>query len=153
MLSKEERKAWNTEFWTEFKKEMRPIKSSNGKAISWLGYPTDVKDVYLRMHADGKRIFLSFDIQARDEGIRAILWEQMTELKVVMEQSMGTDGVWNENDSIAGKPASRITWMKEPINFFDKTKWPEIKEFFKTKLLEFDEFYQEFKEILISLAS
>lgn len=153
MLSKEERKAWNTEFWNEFKKEMRSVKSSNGKPISWLNYPTDVKDTYLRMNADGKRIYLSFDIQTKDEGIRAILWEQMTELKVVMEQSMGKDGIWNEKDFVSGQPASRIVWSKEPINFFDKNDWETIKDFFKAKLLAFDKFYQEFKEILISLAS
>lgn len=153
MLTKEERKNWNTEFWTEFKKEMRPVKSSSGKSISWISYPTDVKDTYLRMHADGKRIFLSFDIQSKDEGVRQILWEQMTELRKVMEDAIGINGIWIENDVVSGKPASRIVWIKEPMNFYQKENWDEIKNFLKTKLLEFDKFYQEFKEILISLAS
>lgn len=153
MLSKEERKAKNTAFWEEFRKVMRNYKSSNGRGINWINYPTDVKDVYLRMHCDAKGAQLSFDIQPKDDGIRSILWEQMTELRKVMEAEMKFEAVWNEFDhEFAGRKVSRILWKNDALNFFDEDQKAAIHTFFKERLLAFDRFYQEYKEILILLA-
>lgn len=152
MLSKEERKEKNTRFWESFRKEMRPIKSSNGRSINWINYPTDVKDVYLRLHSDSKSTRISFDIQPKDDGIRSILWEQMTELKVVMEEETGK-AIWNEFDRVfAGRNVSSIQWENPDLNFFKDEDVPKIKAFLKEKLIAFDSFYQEFKEILVLLA-
>lgn len=153
MLSKEERKAKNTAFWEEFRKKMRNYKSSNGRGINWINYPTDVKDVYLRMHCDAKGVQMTFDIQPKDDGIRSILWEQMTELKKVMELEMEREGIWNEFDhQFAGRNVSRILWKNEHLNFFDETQKEDIHAFFKDHLMAFDRFYQEYKEILILLS-
>lgn len=81
MLTREQQKQLNIEFWNEFRKFMSHFKSSNGKRINWLSYPSDVKNVYIRLQADGKGARLCLDIQPKDDGIRAIIWEQMTELK------------------------------------------------------------------------
>lgn len=152
MLSKEERKEKNTLFWESFRKEMRPIKSTNGRSINWINYPTDVKDVYIRLRADSNGASISFDIQPKDDGIRSILWEQMTELKVVMEEETGP-AIWSEFDRVfSGRNVSSIYWEKNDLNFFKEEDVPKIKEFLKEKLIGFDAFYQEFKEILVLLA-
>lgn len=152
MLSKEERKELNTNFWEEFRKEMRNHKSSDGRGINWINYPSGVKDVYIRLEVDSKATRVCIDIQPKDDGIRSILWEQMTELKVVMESTVG-EAVWNEDDhSINDTKVSRIFWGKTGFNFYNKEDHFEIKNFLKMKLIKFDAFYQEFKEILISLA-
>ena len=39
----------------------------------------------------------------------------------------------------------------EGFNFYKDEDWKEIHKFFKLRLSEFDEFYQEFKDILITL--
>ena len=98
MFSIEEQKQLNTEFWDRFRKKMRNHKSSNGRGINWINYPSDVKDVYIRLEADSKGVRFCFDIQQKDDGIRSIIWEQMTELKVVMETEIGKDTGWNESD-------------------------------------------------------
>lgn len=153
MLSKEERKELNTRFWSEFKKEMRSVKSSDGRGINWINYPTSVKDVYVRMIATGKGVRFCFDIQPKDEGIRSILWEQMTELGKVMQDEMGEATSWNEFDHVfSNRTVSRICWENTELNFYNNNDIPEIKRFFREKLIAFDAFYQEFKEILISLA-
>lgn len=153
MLSKEERKERNAAFWEGFRKEMRNIKSSNGKGINWINYPTGVNDVYVRLHTDSKITRLSFDIQPKDDGIRSILWEQMTELKIVMEESTGPADNWNEFDHVfAGRTVSRITWETSDYNFYQPEDWDDIKAFLRERLVAFDSFYQEFKEILILLA-
>ena len=153
MLSKEERKQRNTEFWEGFRKEMRSTRSSNGKSINWINYPTDVKGVYLRLEADGNGVRMCFDIQPKDDGIRSILYEQMTELKRVMEDTVGEADCWNEFDRVFnGRNVSRIYWEDKSLNFYKNEDFEAIKSFFKVKLIAFDEFYQEFKDILINLA-
>jgi hypothetical protein len=153
MLSKEERKELNTSFWEGFRKEMRSTKSCNGRNINWINYPTDVKDVYIRMEADNNGARFCFDIQPKDEGIRSILYEQMTELKKVMEDEVGEATSWNEFDRVfAGRNVSRILWSDDTLNFYKNEDRAQIKTFFREKLLAFDSFYQEFKDILIALA-
>lgn len=153
MLSKEERKALNTSFWEGFRKEMRKIRSVNGKNINWINYPSDVKDIYIRLEADVKGARLCFDIQPKDDGIRSILWEQLTELRVVMENEMGPATQWNEIDHVfQQRNVSRVYWELPDANFFKEEDRVRMKEFLRTKLLQFDRFYQEYKEILILLA-
>lgn len=153
MLSKEERKERNTAFWAEFKKVMRPFKSSNGRRMNWIGYPSDVKNIYIRMEVDNLSARLCFDIQAKDEGVRAILYEQMTELKKVLESSMKTETHWIKDfQTKEGITISRVFWESEPLNFYKDEDWPKIMAFLKDRLIEFDEFYQEFKDILVALA-
>ena len=96
MISKEERKELNISFWDGFRKEMRNYKSSNGRGINWINYPSDVKDIYIRLEVEAKTARLCFDIQPKDDMIRSILWEQMTELKVVMEGEIGPATAWSE---------------------------------------------------------
>jgi hypothetical protein len=153
MLSKQAKKDRNTQFWNSFQKEMRNVKSSDGKGIHWINYPTGVKDVYVRLETDGKATRFCFDIQPKDDGIRSILWEQMTELRKVMEDQTGPATSWNELDRVfAGRNVSRIFWENSDLNFYNDDDLRLIKQFLKEKLRAFDLFYQEYKEILIALA-
>jgi len=153
MLSKQELKERNTVFWDEFKSFMSGTRSSTGKRINWLNYPTAIKYVFLRLEADKQGARINFDIQAKDAGVREVMWEQMEELKKVLTDSMGEPGDWNFNsrsDSIAS--FCRISWEKQGVNFFDEKDKQSIFEFFRDKLIAFDEFYQNFKEILVLLS-
>ena len=152
MLTKEARKELNTHFWEGFRKEMRNHKSSNGRGINWINYPSDVKDIYIRLIVATKNASICFDIQPKDDDIRSILWEQMTELKVVMESEIG-EAIWSEESHVFnGRTVSRIHWEMNGLNFYDLNNHKEIKGFLRDKLIKFDSFYQEYKEILISLA-
>lgn len=152
MLSREEQKKINTEFWNGFKEFMKKSKSSNGKRINWLSYPSDVKDVYIRLAADTKNASLFMDIQPKDDGVRAIAWEQMTELKKIMEVSMGFTGVWDEHFTLAdGRVISRISWTLRDVNYLKIEDREKIYQFLKDTITAFDGFYQEFKDILINL--
>lgn len=152
MLSREKLKVRNIEFWGDFRKYMNNVRSSNGRRINWLSYPSDVKNVYIRLNVDTEGVRLCLDLQPKNEGVREILWEQMTELKKVMENSMKHETIWLEKvfteDS---RVFSRIMWEQKGLNFYKIEDQDEIFEFLKNRLVEFDEFYQEFKEILISL--
>ena len=153
MLSKEERKALNTSFWEGFRKEMRNHKSVNDRGINWINYPSDVKDVYIRLQADQHGARLCIDVQPKDDGIRSILWEQLTELKTVMENEVGPATAWNEFDRVfQDRNVSRVYWEVSDLNFYNQADRDRMKEFLRSKLIPFDAFYQEYKEILILLA-
>ncbi|MDB2657290.1 DUF4268 domain-containing protein [Crocinitomicaceae bacterium] len=152
MLSKEERRALNTAFWDGFRKEMRNIKSVNGRGINWINYPSDVKDIYIRLEADHSGARVCVDIQPKDDSIRSILWEQFTELRTVMEKEVGV-AEWNEFDRVfQGRNVSRVSWNLKDANFYQEDGRLRIKDFLRSKLVQFDAFYQEYKEILILLA-
>ncbi len=152
MLPKEERKAWNEAFWAGFKAHMRACLSSSGKRVNWLNYPTQVKNTYLRLVCDGKQVAICYDIQFKDPGIQAIFWEQLTELKVVLQSNMSIPTFWEpQYVNNEGQTIGRIFWCLEGANLYNQQNWPQIYAFFKKHLREFDVFYQEFNEILITL--
>ena len=67
---------------------------------------------------------------------------------------MGVEAQWNEKShNWNGRLISRIKWEDNTLNFFQEKDIPKINEFLKDKLIRFDSFYQEFKEILINLTS
>lgn len=153
MLSKEERKQRNSDFWNSFRIEMRQEKSSTGRSMNWVNYPSDVKDIYIRLEADSKGARFCFEIQPKDEDIRSVLWEQMTELKNVMEAEMGPATAWNEFERLFNdRNVSRIYWEDDSVNFFKESDQPKIIDFLRSNLIHFDKFYQEYKDILIALA-
>ena len=152
MLSKEALKEKNTQFWTDFRKSMNKQASSTGRQINWINYPTQVKNTYLRLVCNGKQISICYDIQFKDAGIQAIFWEQLTELKVVLESNMTIPTTWEPQFvNQEGQTIGRIYWQLEGSNFYEQQDWPVIYAFFKKHLREFDVFYQEFNEILITL--
>lgn len=154
MLSKEELKAKNTQFWGDFKKHMHAFRSSNGRRMNWLAYPTEISDFYLRMKVDKNEVSLNFDIQCKDSGVRAIFWEQLNELKAVLTEAMDGDaGIWHDELSNAFvKSYSSIQWKKEDLNYLNPSHQDAIFDFFEKKLKGFDLFYQEYKDILLYLA-
>jgi hypothetical protein len=153
MLSKEELANYNTLFWSDFKDIMSDCKSANGKKINWLSYPTHIKNFYLRLFANKTSASLCFDIQYKDESVRSVFWEQMLELKKVLTDSMKSDGIWFEHcKSDTVDDFCRIEWRIENVNYFNYEDKKLIYDFLKIKLLSFDEFYQNFKEILVFLA-
>ena len=133
---------------------MNKHRSVNGRVMNWINYPSDVKYIYIRMEVDQSGARLCFDIQPKDDEIRSILWEQMTELKKVMRDKMGVDADWMEQSHYwNGRLISRIKWENTDLDYFKDEDIPIINEFLKDKLIRFDSFYQEFKEILINLTS
>lgn len=154
MLSKEELKVRNTKFWSDFRRVMNSEKSSTGRQINWINYPTEVKDIYVRMEYDHTGARVCFDIQPKHSGVRSILWEQMTELKKVLEDAMGCPAVFNENSHTYNeRQISRISWSNENVNFYKDEDTEAAFDYFKKTLINFDTFYQEYKEILILLIS
>jgi hypothetical protein len=152
MLSKEAQKEWNIRFWYGFKNEMKSFHSSNGRRINWLTYPTDIKHMYLRMLCEKDGVALHFDSQFSDQGIRDIVWEQLEELKSLINAQMNYPSIWARGlQTNEGLVIDRISWKLNNVNYLKEEEWPIIYDFFKNRIIEFDKFHQEFKDILINL--
>ena len=152
MLSKEDHKLYKITFWEDFRQYMSKHRSSSGRKINWLQYKTDLKHVFLRLETDKIGIRVCFDIQFKDSDIRAIVWEQLGELKKVLTDEMGEEGVWKEhfwNDTI--DEFCRIYWEKKDLNYLNIKDKQKIFDFFEDKLIRFDRFYDIYKDILINL--
>lgn len=153
MYSKEQIKAIRIHFWSEFKARIQNKRSSSGKRINWLHYPSEIDFIFIRLDADAKGARLTFDIQGKDAGVREIIWEQMYELKVVLESEMGTTGIWSEAISSSSVDSfNQIKWENPNLNLFKLEDQAEIMAFLEERIIAFDRFYQEFKDILINLA-
>ncbi|PKR80474.1 hypothetical protein CW751_08845 [Brumimicrobium salinarum] len=152
MLSKEERKLMNQVFWTRFKEQAGIFKGENGNKINWVNYPTRLKPLYIRLTVDKTCARFSIEIQDKDEGIRDIIWEQMIELKKVLETEMGTYGEWEKIQfNLSNQPISRISWIKEDINIYHKEDHQKAYDFLIDTLRRFDRFYNTYGDILIGL--
>lgn len=152
MLSKVELQEHNKNFWEEFRKRMRKHHSSSGRRTNWLNYPSDVKSIFIRLEVTKKYASLNLDLQFKDKEIRELVWEQLFEMKKIMEIKMGFEAEWLEDMYLDnGQQFYRIQWKKAPCNYFEKSEQESIYDFLENVLLKFDEFYQEFKEIVINL--
>lgn len=152
MYSKEQRKQIHEEFWQGLKKRMNKHTNANGKRVNWLRYPIKMKEMYVRMTADNRSAIFSIEFQSSDNGILALLWEQMIELKKVLELEMGNGGKWmDETYNLAGQSICAIRWELENVNIYQPSDASIIYDFFESKLLAFDRFYEEYKEVLFAL--
>ena len=152
MLSRQERKQLNTEFYSALGLMMQGDFSATGRRLKWTNYKTGVKDVYLRMEADGKGARIAIDLQHRDPGIRGLFWEQFGEVKLLLQSELGEELIWHEEYTRTdGTVISRIEKRLDEGNLFDKTTWPVLLPFLKENLLAFDRFWGDVFDIFTNL--
>lgn len=154
MLEKEEFKKLNKGFWVGFQAHMSKTRNSNDKRINWVNYRSDVKSIYIRLEVDGKGARLCFDIQEKDEELRNLIYEQMTELKVVLEDITVEKPIWAPSFLLQKRQdISRIYWENNTLNLYKIEDHHKIYEYLRERLIKFDQFYQEYKEILIAMVN
>ncbi len=152
MYSKEEKKAFKVEFWTNFSFYMRKYSQKHG-TINWSNYKTKIKDLYFRLDFNETEARFSIELQHPDS-IRELFFEQFTELKVVLEKAIGTPLVWEElNINEYDKAICRIYVVLPHVNLFNKEDWPQVTTFFEKKIVKLHVFWLEYKEIFKNLES
>ena len=152
MLSKSERQTLNTDFYTALGLMMQGSVSEFGTKVRWTNYRTNVKDIYVRLEADGKGARFFLDIQHKDAGIRALFYEQLTELKTLLTNELAGELIWKESVfKEDGSPISRVEMRLEKGSLYDKTTWPEMLGFLKNALIGFDSFWSQCFDIFKAL--
>lgn len=154
MLPKEETKNRRTKFWTELDSEMKSVKGIHGNKVNWLGYRSHVKELFIRMEFDGKGARLCIDLQHRDDSIRALFYEQFTELKTVMQDCFSNELIFLSEFKIesSGIFCSRIKSENTDLNFYHDEDLKLGIDFFKEQLISLDKFWDDYKDIFIALA-
>ena len=138
-------------FYTSFGKYMGKHRSTHGKKIKWINYPTKIKHIYVRLYADQEIAKVMIELQHKDEEIRGLFFEQFKQLKTAFENIAGK---WNWNELSANDiklPCSRIEVIKENVNIFDKNTWASVFRFYEENLIKFDIFWVEFKDVFKQL--
>jgi hypothetical protein len=146
MYSRQEASRLRQEFWTTFGLYMNPVLSSEGEKANWINYKTGERDIYFKMEADGKTATLAIEIRHKDPFIRQIFYEQFLSLKNIFLSLVNGGWEWtpecfDEHD----KPLSRISLTLDKSNIYKKEDWPEMIRFFKTGIIQLDQFWNEVK--------
>ena len=81
MYTKHEASQLRREFWTVFGLYMIPIPSADGDKISWINYKTGEKNVYFKMHADGKEAVIGIELTYQDIATQKIYLNNFITLK------------------------------------------------------------------------
>ncbi len=140
MFSREASKKLRQEFWTSFGKSF-PRK--------WILYHTRIKGLFFKFHFDTQKTMVSLDIEDHNLENRIKLWEKLESLKTVILSEYLPDAIFEESCYLEnGKEISRISILKEKVSIHDKSTWQETMQFLNQHMLAFEDFFQEYKEII-----
>jgi hypothetical protein len=152
MYSKQEASILKQQFWTSFGLYMNPVMSSEGEKINWINYKTGEKYLRFKMHADGKSAFIGIVLTHKDAGIRELYFEQLIELRNIMEKILPGSWQWllySEDEN--AQPISIVYDEMEGVSIFNKEDWPKLISFFKPRIVALDEFWNMVKYSFESL--
>ena len=142
MFSKEESKKIRQEFWIFFGKRY-PRK--------WLLYNTKIKDVVLKFSFDTKKAIVSIDSCATDPVIRANYYEKFESLRSILKEEVSQDLIFDEAYTLeSGKIISRVYLQKDNVSIHNKNSWPEVFNFFNTRMHLLETFFLEYQDIIKS---
>jgi len=140
MFSREASKKLRQEFWTSFGKSY-PRK--------WILYNTRIKGLFFKFHFDTRKTMVSLDIEDHNLENHIKLWEKLQALRAVILSEYLPDAIYEESCYLeSGKEISRIYVLKEKVSIHDKTTWYETMQFLNQHMLAFEDFFQEYKEII-----
>jgi hypothetical protein len=146
MYSKQEASRLRQEFWTVFGQYMAPVPSAEGEKINWVNYKTGEKFVSFKMTTESRYATIAVELTHPDAGIQQLFFEQLSQLKPVLHQTLGEPWLWDmlQYDEF-GKLKSTVTKTLEDTSVFDKSKWPVLISFFKPRIIALDQFWSEAK--------
>ena len=140
MFSKEASRQIKQEFWTSFGKSF-PRK--------WILYNTKIKGLAFKFYFDTKKAFICLDLEDDLEN-RINCWEKLLALKTILTSEFLSDVIFEEAFFLEnGKEISRIyVPLEQNVSIHNKNTWQQTMEFFNEKMLLFETFFEEYKDII-----
>ena len=140
MFSKEDSRLLRQEFWTSFGKSF-PRK--------WLLYNTKIKGLSFKFYFDTKKAFVCLDLED-DLDNRINYWEKLLALKNILLDDYLPDIIYEEEFYLEnGKEISRIyVPLEQKVSIHNKNTWRDTMEFFNEKMLLFEAFFEEYKDVI-----
>ncbi|MVZ61511.1 DUF4268 domain-containing protein [Sphingobacterium humi] len=144
MYSREEAKKIKETFWTSFGQYMQPVPGADGGKVNWVNYKTGIRYLYFRMDADNKKASVAIEIAHPDAGIRALLFEQFQQYRMLLENELGEEWIWHaESQDDYGKETARIYVELAGVSVFKQSDWPSLISFFKPRIMALDSFWSD----------
>jgi hypothetical protein len=140
MFSKEESREIKELFWTSFGKSF-PRK--------WTLYNTKLKGLSFKFYFDNKKAFVTLDLEDDLEN-RINYWEKLVSLKSILLEQYLPEAIYDEEYILDnGKEISRIyVPLEKKVSIHNKNSWQEVMVFFNTHMALFEDFFEEYKDIL-----
>ena len=140
MFSKEESRLLRQEFWTSFGKSF-PRK--------WILYNTKLKGLSFKFHFDTKKALVALDLED-DLEQRILYWEKLIAIKSILQDEYLPDAVFEEEYFLDNqKEISRIyVPLEQKVSIHNKNTWRDVMEFFNEKMMLFEVFFEEYKDII-----
>jgi len=140
VFSKEESRQLRELFWTSFGKSY-PHK--------WLLYNTKIKGFSFKFHFDTKTALVSLDLEDDLEN-RISYWEKLVALKSILLEDYLPEALYEEIYFLEnGKEISRIyVPLESKVSIHNKNSWQEVMIFFNEKMLLFEAFFEEYKDVI-----
>lgn len=145
MYSQQEGSRIRQEFWTVFGRYMSPVLSAEGEKVNWINYKTGEKNIRFHMHADTKNAQISIQCTHRDAGMRTLYFQQLLQLKPVLQQALEEEWQWFRDINIEGRQLSAVIKNNDGVNVLNREHWPELISFFKPRIIALDEFWSSAK--------
>lgn len=132
---------------------MSPVPSVLGTKTNWINYRTDIKGIDLKMNADGKTTRIAIVIKMKDDGLRSLFYEQFLEFKFLFHSAMDEEWIWDEHFIDYQQTTISTIYLETEGNIYSKNAWGDMFSFLKTRLIAFDEFWSDAKDIFKDLES
>jgi Domain of unknown function (DUF4268) len=146
MYTRQEASLIKKRFWTSFGQYMRPITAANGDSINWVNYKTGVRNIYFRMDADINYASIAIELTHADSLMRQQNYEQLRQLKKVLEKLTGEEWIWQPNQEEHGNIFSRVSKTVPAVNILSESDWPDIISFLKPRIIALDNFWMMVKD-------
>ena len=142
MFSKSASKRLRQDFWIAFGKSY-PRK--------WILYDTKIKGLALKFHFDLKNAMVSIDVEHHDLETRIILWDKLLSLKSILKDDFIPEVQFIDSFILVNrKEISRVYVEKKGVSIHNKNTWRETMEFFNESMLQFEDFFKDYEDVLTS---
>lgn len=141
MFSKEESQKMRREFWISFGKSF-PTK--------WTLYRTKIKDFGFKFHFDTKKAMVMLDIEDDRSYVREHYYQKILSLSSLLKECV-PGAEFSENVYLdSGKQISRVALTLEGVSIHNRDTWQTVMVFLNEKMMQFEQFWQEYKEVVLS---
>ena len=111
-----------------------------------------LKIFFFRLNIDNKGAKFSIEMQHKDEGLRELFFEQFKALKVVLDDNIREELIWEEKVfNQNNQPISGIFSDLNKVSIYNEKDWTSIFQFFEKRMIGLHTFWVEFEEVFKDL--
>lgn len=149
MYSKEEIRKFRADFWDGFQKFSATRRRKLGKPKQWVMQNTGINALDLKFHIDHKTASVGLDVVSKSLDKKVAYWNKLLGLQVILNGMFEQEVIWDDMYTLeSGKDIIRIAVYKENVGILKKESWWEVYGFFFDNMILFEDWLEEYKDIL-----